>query len=319
MYLKHFRLRERPFELTSSPSYYYGPAHQVALNELSYSIEEEQGLALLFGAHGVGKTTVLKRLKESLPKNLVGVVVSDHALDGSSLVDQLQAMLGLGFPRASSHFLAEYLRARAGRGEKLVLLVDEAHALTASQLEEIRFLTDLEQGGRRVTEVVLAGPPALGERLAEPGLAGLRQRVAIEAAVSPLSASQTRDYVDYRLRVAGAEQPLFSDDALASVYVTTGGVPRLVNLLCERSLVAAFAHGRHSVDGGTVAEAKEDLTRPEPERDGSRAREAAADRDIEDLFTRLERIEAAQQRILDLLEQERRVEGPRPLSERRKI
>lgn len=305
MYLKHFRLRERPFELTSDPSYYYGPPHQVALNELSYSIEEEQGLALLLGVHGVGKTTVLRRLSASLPPNLVSVLLSHHAVSSGSLADQLQTTLGLDFPRSSVHFLAEYLRARKRRGEKLVLLVDEAQTLTAAQLEEIRFLADLEQGGRRVAEIVLAGPPALAARLSDPGLGGLRQRVAVETVVSPLSASQTGDYVRFRLRVAGSEQSLFSDEALAAVHMTTGGVPRLVNLLCERALVTAFARHLTTVDAGTVSEAKEELVRLDEESERSERREQAADRDIEELFTRLERIEAAQKRILELLERDR--------------
>ncbi len=302
MYLKHFRLRDRPFKLTQDLSYYFSPPHQIPLNELCYSIEEEQGVAILVGGHGMGKTTVLKRLLLSLPANLNGVMMSDNSLGGDSLVEQLSSMLHLRIPKSQPHLLSEHLKGQLLRGKKLVLLIDEAQALPLRQLEEVRFLTNLEYQGRRLVEIVLSGPPSIRERLLLPELAGLRQRVAVQSTVDPLTAPQTEAYIRHRLRVAGTDEPLFDSAAVASIFDKTGGVPRLINLLCDRSLVSAFARGLKGVDLPTVQAAEIDINRFEADRlderttsDGDRAAS------LSQLLQVLERIEEKQDRILERL------------------
>ncbi len=302
MYLKHFRLRDRPFKLTQDLSYYFGPPHQIPLNELCYSIEEEQGVAILIGAHGMGKSTVLKRLLLSLPTNLNGLMMSDNSLSGESLVGQLASMLRVRAAKNQPQLLADHLKNQLLRGRKLVLLLDEAQALTPRQLEEVRFLTNLEHQGRRLAEIVLSGPPALRDRLQLPELAGLRQRVAVQSTVEPLSAPQTDSYIRHRLRVAGTDEPLFDAAAVAAVFDKTGGVPRLINLLCDRALVAAFARGLKRVDLAVVQAAEVDIKRFEAEQleertteDGDRAAS------LSQLLEALERIEEKQDRILEKL------------------
>jgi general secretion pathway protein A len=302
MYLKHFRLRDRPFKLTQDLSYYFGPPHQIPLNELCYSIEEEQGVALLLGGHGMGKSTVLRRLLLSLPPDLTGLMMSDSALNGQSLTAQLASMLRVRGAKTQPHLLAEHLKNQLLRGRKLVLLLDEAQALSPRQLEEVRFLTNLEHQGRRLMEIVLSGPPALRDRLQLPELAGLRQRIAVQSTVEPLTAPQTDSYIRHRIRVAGSEEPIFDVAAIASIFEKTGGVPRLVNLLCERALVAAFASGNKRVDVALVQEAEIDLKRAEAEQLEERTTEhgerAAS---LSHLFEALERIEEKQDRILEKL------------------
>ncbi|MGH9318587.1 MAG: ExeA family protein [Vicinamibacteria bacterium] len=302
MYLKHFRLRDRPFKLTQDLSYYFGPPHQIPLNELCYSIEEEQGVAMLVGGHGMGKTTVLKRLLLSLPANLHGILMSDHSLGGDSLVEQLAAMLHLKIPKNQPQLLAEHLKSQLLRGKKLVLLIDEAQALTLRQLEEVRFLTNLEHQGRRLTEIVLSGPPSLRDRLSLPELAGLRQRVAVSSAVEPLTGPQTESYIRHRLRVAGTDEPIFEGPAIDAIYDKTGGIPRLVNVLCDRALISAFARGLRRVDPPTVQAAEVDLKRFEAERMEERVAEDGAKAvSLSQLLSALERIEEKQDRILEML------------------
>jgi general secretion pathway protein A len=250
----------------------------------------------------MGKTTVLKRLLLSLPANLNGLMMSDNSLGGDSLLDQLASMLHLRTAKNEPHLLAEHLKGQLLRGKKLVLLIDEAQALTLRQLEEVRFLTNLEHQGRRLLEIVLSGPPVLRERLQLRELAGLRQRVAVQSMVEPLTAPQTEAYIRHRLRVAGTDEPLFEGAAVASIFDKTGGVPRLINLLCERSLVSAFARGIKRIDVPTVATAEVDIKRFEADRlderttaDGDRAAS------LSQLLQALERIEEKQDRILERL------------------
>lgn len=310
MYLKHFRLRDRPFKLTQDLSYYFSPPHQVPLNELCYSIEEEQGVALLTGAHGMGKTTILKRLLLSLPANLSGVLMSDLSLGGDAFLDQLGAILGLRIPKNHPHLLSEHLKSQLVRGRKLILLVDEAQALTTRQLEEVRFLANLEHQGRRLVEIVLSGPPSLQEKLSRPELDGLRQRIAVRSTVEPLSPSQTESYIRHRLRVAGTDEPIFDEPAVRAIYELTTGVPRLVNILCDRALVSAFARGTRKVELSIVQAAAADLKRFEEEQKeesvGSESIEAPA---LERIVDALERVEDKQDRILRILE---RLLGKRP-------
>jgi general secretion pathway protein A len=302
MYLKHFRLRDRPFKLTQDLSYYFGPPHQIPLNELCYSIEEEQGVAILIGEHGMGKSTVLKRLLLSLPPNLNGLMLSDNSLNGQSLIAQLASILRVRGGKTQPHLVAEHLKNQLLRGRKLVLLLDEAQALVPRQLEEVRFLTNLEHQGRRLAEIVLSGPPSLRDRLQLPELAGLRQRIAVHSTVEPLSAALTDSYIRHRLRVAGSDEPIFDAPSVVSVFEKTGGVPRLINLLCDRALVAAFARGVKRVDLAILQAAEADLKRSEADQMDERTTEdgdkAAS---LSQLLEALERIEEKQDRILEKL------------------
>jgi general secretion pathway protein A len=250
----------------------------------------------------MGKSTVLRRLLLSLPPDLTGLMMSDSALNGQSLTAQLASMLRVRGAKTQPHLLAEHLKNQLLRGRKLVLLLDEAQALSPRQLEEVRFLTNLEHQGRRLMEIVLSGPPALRDRLQLPELAGLRQRIAVQSTVEPLTAPQTDSYIRHRIRVAGSEEPIFDVAAIASIFEKTGGVPRLVNLLCERALVAAFASGNKRVDVALVQEAEIDLKRAEAEQLEERTTEhgerAAS---LSHLFEALERIEEKQDRILEKL------------------
>jgi general secretion pathway protein A len=303
MYLAHFRLHDRPFRLTQDLSYYYSPPHQIPLDELAYAIEEEQGLAVLIGRNGTGKTTVLKRLLQSLPPSLDGVLLSDHGIGDRSLLEPLASQLQLAPFEGEVQRLVQALQIRMAAGKRVVLLIDEAQALTPRQFEEVRFLTNLEQDGRRLLEIVLSGPKSLLERLHRPELAALRQRVAVHTLVEPLDRTRTREYVEHRLRLAGADEPLFEEPALDVIHERTGGVPRLINLLADRALVVAFATGSGKVTASMVEAARSDLDRtPEDDDADSPPRDRGESARI---LAALERIEEKQNRILERLEEKR--------------
>ncbi len=268
MYLHHYGFRDKPFKLTHDPAYYYGEAHQVALNELCYSIEERHGLAILFGEPGTGKTTLLLRLLRSFARQLNGVFLSDVAVGESSLIRQIARALLVPFrPQESTETVSQYLdiflRGQVTSGRTVVVLVDEAQGLTDGQFEELRHLTNLEHKSRKLIEIVIAGLPSLERKFRTPDLESLSQRAVVRCWMEPMSLEHTSSYIRHRLDVVGAPNPdMFSPDAVERIHNTTRGVPRLVNIVCERSLPdrlrgrspSAEKRARRSIRG-----------RPEPE------------------------------------------------------
>jgi general secretion pathway protein A len=262
MYLEYFGLRRKPFSLAFEPTCYYPAAHQEATNDLCYSIEERQGLATLVGDPGTGKTTLLNNLLKTFDSNIKGILVSDASLGTGSLLQQVTAELGL--PVTNRQMLPLVLRGYLQNwvllGKSLVLLVDEAQALAADQLEEIRYLTNLEIQGKKLIEIVLAGQPPLEARLAASQFEALRQRIAVRSYLKPLSLEHTGAYIHWRLEAAGAtDSRFFGLTAIQSVHQRSGGVPRLINLISDRALLTAYADNARSVEAPAVELAADEL------------------------------------------------------------
>jgi general secretion pathway protein A len=262
MYLDHFRLQAKPFSLAFEPLTYYPTCHQEAMNDLRYTIEEKKGLATLVGRPGTGKTALLNNLMKTLDANVRGLLVSDVALGAGSLLRQLMTELGLLTPddQTLPLVLRSYLQDWLLRGKKLVLLVDEAQSLRARQLEEIRYLTNLELQGKKLVEIVMAGQPSLEERLLAPQFEALRQRIAVRTYLEPLSFEQLSSYIQWRLQAVGAtNRSLFDRAAVQAVRQRTQGIPRLVNLVCDRALLLAYADDSIGVEASAVEQAANEL------------------------------------------------------------
>ncbi len=265
MYLQHYGFRDKPFKLTHDPAYYYGEAHQIPLNELCYSIEERHGLAILLGEAGTGKTTLLLRLLRSFSRHLNGVFLSDVAVGEASLIRQVGRALLLPFkPQDSTETVAQYLdiflRGQVTAGKTVVVLIDEAQGLTDGQLDELRHLTNLEHKGRKLVELVLAGLPSLERKFQMPDLESLSQRAVVRCWVEPMSLEHTRSYIRHRLDVVGAPNPdMFSSDAVERIHQATMGIPRLVNIVCERSLLIGYVEEIQVLRDSHVDQAVADL------------------------------------------------------------
>jgi general secretion pathway protein A len=265
MYLQHYGFRDKPFKLTHDPAYYYGEAHQIPLNELCYSIEERHGLAILLGEPGTGKTTLLLRLLRSFSRHLNGVFLSDVAVGEASLIRQVGRALLLPFkPQDSTETVAQYLdiflRGQVTAGKTVVVLIDEAQGLTDGQLEELRHLTNLEHKGRKLLELVLAGLPSLERKFRMPDLESLSQRAVVRCWVEPMSLEHTRSYIRHRLDVVGAPNPdMFSSDGVERLHQATSGIPRLVNIVCERSLLIGYVEETQVLRATHVDQAVADL------------------------------------------------------------
>jgi general secretion pathway protein A len=247
--------------MTHHPSFYYPAAHQEVTNELCYSIEERQGLALLLGEPGTGKTTLLRNLFRTFTSDFCAVFVSDVSVTDPSLLNQIASELripaaGDGAAAMLKHFLQETFQA----GRTNVVLVDEAQLLTDRQLQEVHFLTNLELEGQKLVQLILAGQPSLAFRLTTEPMEALGQRVSVRASLEPLSLAHTNAYIRLRLETAGSsDSHLFTPDAVIKIHALSRGIPRMVNLICDRALLLAFAEDARRVDESMVLEVSHEL------------------------------------------------------------
>lgn len=254
MYKKFFGLRESPFRVNPDPRYLFlTPGIQEALASLAYGIRERRGIILLTGEVGTGKTMLLNMVLDWLRQHhaATAFIFNTH-LTAGELFGCLMADLGI--PRESSlkseslMRLNRWLLDRYSNGQTAVLIVDEAQGLSDEVLEEIRFLTNLETSIDKLLQVVLSGQPELEERLRQPHLRQLCQRIAVRCKTNSLSLEETQGYIEQRLRIAGASDGrLFSPEAIESIHRYTGGIPRVINVLCEQALINCFADQQKTV------------------------------------------------------------------------
>jgi general secretion pathway protein A len=254
MYEDFYGLKERPFALVPDPSYLFlGSQHKLARAYLEYGIKERMGFVVLTGEVGTGKTTLIKSLlREKEARQRVGVLYQT-SVEAEDLLDVLLKEFEIrghfGSSRAARlGAFNQFLVNAYARGERVVLLVDEAQNLGPKALEELRLLSNLQTEKEPLLQVILVGQPGLRERLKHPALRQLAQRVAIHYHLRPLDEDETRQYIRFRLARAGGSG-IFTNTALEKLYAYTQGVPRRINAWCDLALVAGFAEGRHEIDG----------------------------------------------------------------------
>jgi type II secretory pathway predicted ATPase ExeA len=266
MYKKFFGLKENPFNVNPDPRYLF-LTHQTqeALACLTYGIETRKGFVLLTGEVGTGKTTLINKLLEWLHKeNVSTAFVFNPRLSVSQFFDFMMADFGIPCEsRQKGQMLMklnQWLLERYQAGERAVLIVDEAQNLSPQMLEEIRLLTNLETSTEKLLQIVLAGQPELDQKLNQPQLRQLRQRITLRAKTRQLTLEETRGYIEERLRIAGAENTnIFSPEAIVAVYRFARGIPRVTNLLCEHALVSAFVDQQNPVPPEVVEEVARDF------------------------------------------------------------
>jgi general secretion pathway protein A len=267
MYQRFYGFRELPFELTANPKYLYlTPKHREALSNLQYGLSSAKAVTVLVGEAGTGKTTLLRTALESdRCRHVSCVYLNNPTLTRAEFVETLASRFELGEEAARSKavLLAELegvLHRRRALGQISALVVDEAQSLSSELLEEIRLLANIETGTEKLLPLVLAGQPELSDRLEEPGLRQLKQRIALRCEVTPLELGETAAFIASRIRTAGGEASrVFTREAVMLVHENARGIPRTISVICDNSLISGFALNRQPVGRDIVLEVSRDF------------------------------------------------------------
>src|SRR5690242_1414674 len=263
MYLTFFGLNEKPFAITPDPRYLFlSERHAEALAHLLYGINEAGGFVQLTGEVGTGKTTIVRSLLAQTPKNAEIALILNPKMTAPEFLLTICEELGIGVPDSALgslkdlvDILSEYLLRAHAVGHRVVLVVDEAQNLSPEVLEQVRLLTNLETNTQKLLQIILIGQPELRELLSRTELRQLAQRITGRYHLNPLSHDETAAYVRHRLRVAGATTDVFAPQALNAVFSLSQGVPRVINVICDRALLGAYSLDRHRVTAPLVRSA----------------------------------------------------------------
>ena len=268
MYLEYYGLTEPPFNITPNPRFlYYSTKHREALNHLLYGIRERKGFVQLTGEVGAGKSTLCRALLGQLGNNYSTALILNPILDADQLMRAIALEFGLdvrGLDRLETlEEINLFLLRQVEEGREAVLIIDEAQNLTNDLLEQVRLLSNLETDDRKLLQIVLMGQPELRDRLNDPTLRQLRQRITVRYHLSPLKRGEVGQYVQHRLTVSGAKgNPRFTFAALWRVFCYSKGIPRLVNAVCDKCMLAGFVEQRGRIDYRLVGRAIRELEGP---------------------------------------------------------
>ncbi|MDZ7842561.1 MAG: AAA family ATPase [Gammaproteobacteria bacterium] len=261
MYASSFGLTEAPFSISPDPRYLYmSRRHQEAMAHLRYGIQESGGFVLLTGEVGTGKTTICRSMLEQLPENVDVALILNPQISHNELLASLCDEIGVSYPDDASPkrllaLLNEKLIETFAAGRRTVLVIDEAQMLSREVLEQVRILTNLETTRQKLLQIILIGQPELADILSRQDLRQLAQRITARYHLEPLTRNETGEYVRYRLGIAGCHRTVFTGGALRRLYRLTQGVPRLINVVCDRAMLGAYSSDRDRVTAAMISRA----------------------------------------------------------------
>ena len=265
MYLDHFGLREPPFRITPHTEFFFAGANRGAtLDALIYAITHDEGIVKVSGEVGTGKTMLCRVLLERLPAHVVTIYLATPSLSRDDILYALAAELHLTIPSSARsaqivRLLQEHLIQLYAKGNQVVVLIDEAHVMPRDTLEEIRLLSNLESNQHKLLQLVLFGQPELNDILARHDMRQLKERITHNFTLGPLGQADTADYIDFRLRAAGYKGAhIFAPAAVKLLAGAAQGLTRRINILADKSLLAAYAAGRYEVGPEEVKAAIKD-------------------------------------------------------------
>ncbi|MBE9563572.1 MAG: AAA family ATPase, partial [Proteobacteria bacterium] len=265
MYITHFGLNAVPFSITPDPHYLYlSVRHREALAHLLYGVKEGPGFVLLTGEVGTGKTTLCRSLIEQLPETVDVALLLNPCLTSIELLKALFDELKITYEEdfVSKDFidiLSSYLLTAHSINRSTVLILDEAQNLTPEVLEQVRLLTNLETATQKLLQIILVGQPELNTLLKRNNLRQLAQRITARYHLLPLSAKDTQSYINHRLAISGAKSPIFINAAMRLVYRYSGGIPRLINVICDRALLGGYVGNEDKINSHIVRKAVKEV------------------------------------------------------------
>jgi general secretion pathway protein A len=268
MYEEYFGLKKKPFSIVPDPRYFFmSSGHSEALAHLLYGIRSEGGFVLLTGEVGAGKTTVCRRLLELVPSDIEVAFILNPKQTSEELLANVCDEFGIGYPENTGSIkvlvsrINDYLLDLHEKGRRAVLIIEEAQNLSPDVLEQIRLLTNLETHEQKLLQIILLGQPEFRDMLSRPELVQLSQRITARYHLGPLNEEETVAYVNHRLSVAGlARGQLFPPATIKKLYRLTGGVPRLINVTCDRALLGVFTQEKERVDMKTLRAAAREVS-----------------------------------------------------------
>lgn len=266
MYLDFFQLNEFPFNVTPDPRFlFFSDRHREAFDSLLYGVENRKGFIVLTGEVGCGKTTVCRSVLNNLPGTTHSALILNPSLTAAQLVRAILLDLRIE-PKGGDKLvhisqLNRFLLACLEKGENVTVILDESQNLDPQLMEQVRMLSNLETDQHKLMQIILSGQPELKERLQQPELRQLRQRVMVHCDLEPLSVIETTRYIQHRLHVAGSPEPgtVFQSAAVQQIHERAGGIPRQINTLCDRSLLSAYVRRDREVTPQDVGHALAEL------------------------------------------------------------
>jgi len=265
MYCQFYELKERPFNVTSDPAFFFlSHKHKEALSHLVYGTTQRKGIIVITGEIGTGKTTLCRFFLDQLGKNVKTAFILNPYFSDIQLLEAILKDFGInarGKTRLSYvDQLNRFLLHETTCGNNVVLIIDEAQNLKPNQLEQVRLLSNLETEKDKLLQIILVGQPELNRRLDLYDLRQLKQRIMVRYHITPLDKDETREYINHRLSIAGSMGRIrFSEEALKAVAEFSGGTPRLINIICDRALLAGFVAETDCIDSDIINRCLEEL------------------------------------------------------------
>ncbi|MGA7965729.1 MAG: AAA family ATPase [Gammaproteobacteria bacterium] len=257
MYESYYRLREKPFSILPDPDLiYWGPSHRLAFAMLEFGVLNNAGFTVITGEIGSGKTTLVRHLLRKIDPATISVgLISNTPQKRKELLQWILMSLDQPFEGSSPSLLKQFHRfieAQTANGKRTILIVDEAQNLGSETLEALRMLSNVNVDKRQALQLILIGQPQLRDLLSGPELLQFAQRVASDFHLKALPLQEVEKYIDFRLRAVGSQDPLFSVDATDMIGKASGGIPRLINILCDTAMVYGFAIGAERINADIV-------------------------------------------------------------------
>lgn len=265
MYCQFYGLKERPFNVTSDPAFFFSSKkHKEAISHLIYGVSQRKGIMVLTGEIGTGKTTICRFFLNHVGKNVKTAFILNPSFSETQLLESILKDFGIS-PKSKTKLdmvweLNNFLLRESNTGNNLVLIVDEAQNLKPNLLEQIRLLSNLETEKDKLLQVILVGQPELNNRINLYDLRQLRQRIMVRYHIGPLDNDEIKSYISHRLEVAGSQGRVeFNNEAIDTISRFSGGTPRLINMICDRALLAGFVSETNHIDLNIIKKCIEEL------------------------------------------------------------